>query len=94
MWCRKCDECDEFKDEVRENKHFTDHVQVAHDQNAAHGQKFWWIENFDQNFNFGEKYVFGQIFDQIWKIVIFGDFSDKCHCGLPGSQAMGMIRMK
>ena len=28
-----------FKDEIRENKHFTDHVQVAHDQNVAHDQK-------------------------------------------------------
>ena len=25
--------------EIRENMHFTDHVQVAHDQNVAHDQK-------------------------------------------------------
>ena len=25
------------------------------------------------------------------KKVIFGDLGDMCHCGLPGSQAMGMI---
>ena len=24
-----------FKDEIRENRHFTDHVQVAHDQNVC-----------------------------------------------------------
>ena len=29
----------DFKDEMRENGHFTDHVQVAHDQNVAHDQK-------------------------------------------------------
>ena len=28
-----------FKDEIMENGHVTDHVQVAHDQNVAHGQK-------------------------------------------------------
>ena len=28
-----------FKDEMRENKHFTDHVQAAHDQNVGHDQK-------------------------------------------------------
>ena len=37
-----------FKDEMRENGHFTDHVQVAHDQNVAHDQKLLhMIENFD-----------------------------------------------
>ena len=25
-----------FKDEMREIRHFADHVQVAHDQNVAH----------------------------------------------------------
>ena len=29
----------QFKDEMRENGHFTDHVQVVHDQNVAHDQK-------------------------------------------------------
>ena len=28
----------QVKDEMRENRHFTDHVQVAHDQNVAHDQ--------------------------------------------------------
>ena len=28
-----------FKDETKENRHFTDHVQVAHDQNVTHDQK-------------------------------------------------------
>ena len=28
-----------FKDEMRENGHFTDHVQVVPDQNVAHDQK-------------------------------------------------------
>ena len=28
-----------FKDETKENRHFTDHVQVAHAQNVAHDQK-------------------------------------------------------
>ena len=37
-----------FKDEMRENGHFTDHVQVAHDQNVAHDQKIWIIEKFEQ----------------------------------------------
>ena len=80
-----------FKGEIRENRHFTDHVQVAHDQNVAHDQKIWIIKKFEQKIDFGEKYVFGQIFGQTWKIVIFSDFGDMCHCGLPVSQAMGMI---
>ena len=80
-----------FKDEIRENSHFTDHVQVAHDQNVAHDQKIRIIKKFEHKIDFGEKYVFGQIFDQTWKIVIFSDFGDMCHCGLPGSQAVGMI---
>ena len=29
----------QFKAEMRENGHVTDHVQVAHDQNVAHDQK-------------------------------------------------------
>ena len=29
----------QFKEEMRENGHFTDHVQVVHDQNVAHDQK-------------------------------------------------------
>ena len=29
----------QFKGEIRENRHFTDHVQVAHDQTVAHDQK-------------------------------------------------------
>ena len=29
----------QFKDETKKNRHFTDHVQVAHDQNVAHDQK-------------------------------------------------------
>ena len=37
-----------FKGEIRENRHFTDHVQVAHDQNVAHDQKIWIIEKFEQ----------------------------------------------
>ena len=76
---------------IRENRHFTDHVQVAHDQNVAQDQKIWIIKKFEQKIDFGEKYVFGQISGQTWKKVIFGDFGDMCHCGLPGSQAMGMI---
>ena len=63
--------------------------------------KMWhMVKNFDgwqiliKKIDFGEKYVFGQIFNQIWKIVIFGNFGDMCHCGLPGSQAVGMIWMK
>ena len=45
-----------FKDEIRGNRHFADHVQVAHDQNVAHDQKFWIIEKFEQKIDFGEKY--------------------------------------
>ena len=38
-----------FKDEMRENGHFTDHVQVAHDQNVAHDQKLLhMIKKFEQ----------------------------------------------
>ena len=40
-----------FKGEIRENRHFTDHVQVAHDQ------KIWIIEKFEQKIDFGEKYM-------------------------------------
>ena len=28
-----------FKDKIRENKHVTDHMQVAHNQNVLHDQK-------------------------------------------------------
>ena len=48
-----------FKGEIRKNRQFTDHVQVAHDQNVAHGQKIWIIEKFEQKIDFGEKYIFG-----------------------------------
>ena len=55
-----------FKGEIRENRHFTDHVQVAHDQNVAHDQKLlhmikkiWIIEKFEQKIDFSEKYIFG-----------------------------------
>ena len=48
-----------FKGGIRENRHFTDHVQVAHDQNVAHDQKIWIIEKFEQKIDFGEKYIFG-----------------------------------
>ena len=37
-----------FKDEMRENRHFTDHVQVAHDQNVAHDQKFELMKNLNK----------------------------------------------
>ena len=37
-----------FKDETKENRHFTDHVQVAHDQNAAHDQKFELLKNLNK----------------------------------------------
>ena len=49
----------QFKDETRENRHFTDHVQVAHEQNVAHDQKIWIIKKFEQKIDFGEKYIFG-----------------------------------
>ena len=45
----------QFKGEIRENRHFTDHVQVAHDQNVAHDQKISIIEKFEQKIDFGEK---------------------------------------
>ena len=55
-----------FKGEIRENRHFTDHVQVAHDQNVAHDQKllqmikkFELSKKFEQKIDFGEKYMFG-----------------------------------
>ena len=48
-----------FKGEIRENRQFADHVQVAHDQNVAHDQKIWIIEKFEQKIDFGEKYIFG-----------------------------------
>ena len=48
-----------FKGEIRKNRQFTDHVQVAHDQNVAHGRKIWIIEKFEQKIDFGEKYIFG-----------------------------------
>ena len=63
-----------FKGGIRENRHVTDHVQVAHDQNVAHDQKIWIIEKFEQKIDFGEKYIFGLISGQTWKIVIFSDF--------------------
>ena len=48
-----------FKGEIRKNRHFTNHVQVAHDQNVAHDQKIWIIEKFEQKIDFGEKNIFG-----------------------------------
>ena len=48
-----------FKGEIRKNRQFTDHVQVAHDQNVAHDQKIWIIEKFEQKIDFGEKNIFG-----------------------------------
>ena len=48
-----------FKGEIRKNRQFTDHVQVAHDQNVAHDQKIWIIAKFEQKIDFGEKYIFG-----------------------------------
>ena len=74
-----------FKGELRKNRPVSGHVPVAH------GRKIWIIGKFEQKIDFGEKYVFGQIFGQTWKKVIFSDFGDMCHCGLPGSQAMDMI---
>ena len=48
-----------FKGEIRENRHLTDHVQVAYDQNVAHDQKIWIIKKFEQKIDSGEKYIFG-----------------------------------
>ena len=40
VWCNVGNVVNvQFKDEIRENEHVTDHVQVAHDQNVAHDQK-------------------------------------------------------
>ena len=47
-----------FKDETKENRHFTDHVQVAHDQNVAHDPKIGIIEKFEQKIDFIEKYIY------------------------------------
>ena len=80
-----------FKGEKRENRPVSGHVPVAHGQKVAHGRKIWIIGKFEQKIDFGEKNVFGQIFGQTWKKVIFSDFGDMYHCGLPGSQAMGMM---
>ena len=47
MWCWKCDEC-WFKGEIRENRHFTDHVQVAHDQMLHMIKKFELSKNLNK----------------------------------------------
>ena len=45
-----------FKDEIRENRHFTDHVQIAHDQNVAHDQKLLhMIKTFELSKNLNKK---------------------------------------
>ena len=57
-----------FKDEMRENGHFTDHVQVAHDQNVAHDQKLLhmikkllhMIKKFELSKNLKKKKDFGE----------------------------------
>ena len=47
-----------FKDEMRENRHFTDHVQVAHDQNVAHDQKLlYMIKKFELSKNLNKKLI-------------------------------------
>ena len=47
-----------FKDEMRENGHFTDHVQVAHDQNVAHDQKLLhMIKKFELSKNLNKKLI-------------------------------------
>ena len=48
-----------FKDETRENRHFRDDVEVAHDQNVVRDQKIWINEKFEQKIDFDEKYIFG-----------------------------------
>ena len=89
-----------FKGEIRENRHFTDHVLVAHDQNVAHDQKLLhMIKKFELSKNLNKKLILvkniylAKFLVQTWKIVIFSDFGDMCHCGLSVSQAMGMIWM-
>ena len=47
-----------FKDETKENRHFTDHVQVAHDQNVAHDQKLLhMIKKFELSKNLSKKLI-------------------------------------
>ena len=47
-----------FKGEIRENRHFTDHVQVAHDQNVAHDQKLLhMIKKFELSKNLNKKLI-------------------------------------
>ena len=47
-----------FKGEIRKNRHFTDHVQVAHDQNVAHDQKLLhMIKKFELSKNLNKKLI-------------------------------------
>ena len=47
-----------FKDETKANRHFTDHVQVAHDQNVAHDQKLLhMIKKFELSKNLNKKLI-------------------------------------
>ena len=47
-----------FKDEMSENGNFTDHVQVAHDQNIAHDQKLLhMIKKFELSKNLNKKLI-------------------------------------
>ena len=54
-------------------------------------EKFELSENLNKKLILVKKNVFGQISGQTSKKVIFSDFGDMYHCGLPGSQAMGMM---
>ena len=48
----------QFKDETKENNHFTVHVQVAHDQNVAHDQKLLhMIKKFELSKNLNKKLI-------------------------------------
>ena len=47
-----------FKDEMRKNGHFADHVQVVHDQNVTHDQKLLhMIKKFELSKNLNKKLI-------------------------------------
>ena len=70
-------------------------MQVAHDQNFAHDQKLLhMIKKFELSKNLNKKLILVKniyLAKFLVKLVIFSDFGDMCHCGLPVSQAMDMI---
>ena len=54
-------------------------------------EKFELSENLNKKLILVKKMYLAKFLVKLEKKVIFSDFGDMYHCGLPGSQAMGMM---